>query len=415
MTLGSDPRSFHRPSLTLIMACLLLVASSAPVGAMVVTVRDVGAQARLPQAKNGGYSIQPRDVNGDGWVDLFVGHHGSGAQLFLNRRVGSSTTGFRLAFTFVDTIHRRRDRHDCAWGDVDRNGLDDLYCAKGAHGGTVKKWNELWMQQPGGTFVDEAHAYGVEDVWGRGRHVAFLDLNHDAFPDLFVGNDTPRRDGRPTPNRTFVNVHGTSFEQVRWGLTHEVGARSVQVLDFNHDGWDDLLVCGEHDLKLYLRRPGKPRFVDRADNFGLPSMPAVSARIVDLTGDRHGDLVIDQRYRLTIRLRTHGRFGPAVYRRRLFNGSGFAVGDIDGVTGKDIFAVQGCVEGTNRNDILLLNRRNGRRWLREAVPGGIPGCGRAAATIDFDRDGRSDVVVLNGGGRFGPGPDQLLTTGAWPG
>jgi hypothetical protein len=74
---------------------------------------------------------------------------------------------------------------------------DDLYCAKGAHGGTVEKWSELWIQRRDGTFVDRARAYGVQDVWGRGRRVAFLHLNRDRYPDLFVGNDTPRRDGGP--------------------------------------------------------------------------------------------------------------------------------------------------------------------------------------------------------------------------
>ena len=296
------------------------------------------------------------------------------------------------------------------------DGRDDLYCTKGARGGSIKKWNELWIQQPGGTFVDEAHAYGVEDFWGRGRHAVFLDLNHDRYPDLFVGNEYPRRDGRPTPNRTFVNVHGASFDQVRWGLTREVGARTIQVLDINRDGWDDLLVCGQKRIMLYVRRPGKPRFVDRADRYGIPSRSSYAARIVDVDGDRRPDLIVGQKSRLSIRVGTRfGRFGRVVYQRRLHHGVALTVGNIDGAPGQDIFIVQGCVRGKNINDVLLLDGGDGRAWRRELVPGDIPGCGRTAATVDFDRDGRDDVVVLNGGGRFGPGPDQLLTMGRWSG
>jgi hypothetical protein len=37
--------------------------------------------------------------------------------------------------------------------------------------------------------------------------------------------------------------------------------------------------------------------------------------------------------------------------------------------------------------------------------------------VDFDRDGKQNVVVLNGGGNAQPldldGPDQLLTLGSW--
>jgi len=66
-------------------------------------------------------------------------------------------------------------------------------------------------------------------------------------------------------------------------------------------------------------------------------------------------------------------------------------------------------------DLLLLNEGAGRGWRRTDVPGDVPGCGRTAAAVDFDRDGMDDAVVLNGGGRFGPGPDQLLTMGRWEG
>jgi hypothetical protein len=41
-----------------------------------------------------------------------------------------------------------------------------------------------------------------------------------------------------------------------------------------------------------------------------------------------------------------------------------------------------------------------------------------AATLDFDRDGAIEFVVMNGGGQgqaLSPvGPDQLLTMGDWP-
>jgi hypothetical protein len=412
---GDRPRSGTR-RLVALAGTLVILSSVGSADASFPQLRDVGAPAGLPQAIDGGYDIQPRDANRDGWPDLFISHHGSGASLYLNDAPNGTSLGFQLAFRFVDTIHDRPDRHGCAWGDVDQDGRPDVYCTKGARGGSAKKWNELWMQQKDGTFIDEAHAYGIEDVWGRGRQAAFLDLNGDRYPDLFVGNQTDRRDGRPSPNRTFVNVGGTRFEQVRMGITREVGGLCVQVLDINHDGWDDLLVCGEHDIKLYVRRPGEHRFVDLGDRYGVPSRSAFLARVVDLDGDGPDDLVVGRQNSLTIRLgNRRGRFGRHVYDRRLHHGTGFAVADLDGHPGRDLYVVQGCVGGRNLDDLLLLNTRDGRVWSRWPVSGNVPGCGRTAAPIDFDRDGRADVVVLNGGGRFGPGPDQLLTMGSWSG
>jgi hypothetical protein len=392
-----------------------VVAVGFPTVAWTPAVRDVGADVGLPQERAGGYQILPRDANRDGWPDLFISRSGSAAELFLNRPVGDTTAGFRLAYSFIDTIHHRPDRQGCAWGDVNRDGRADLYCTKGSRGGTVKKWNELWIQQPDGTFVDRAHSYGVEDIWGRGRRAAFLDLNHDRYPDLFVGNTTPRRDGRPSPNRTFINVDGTSFRQVRLGVTREVGGRCVQVVDVNHDGWDDLLVCGIDDVKLYIRRPGG-RFVDRGDRFNVPSTRAVSALVRDVNRDHRGDLIVERRNSLTVQLGLRGgRFGPVVLNERLRNGAGVALGNIDGRPGKDVLIVQRCGHGLNLDDILLLNGGNGRTWTQKPIPTGVPGCGRDGATIDFDRDGMADFAVINGGGWLNPGPDQLLTMGRWLG
>ena len=71
--------------------------------------------------------------------------------------------------------------------------------------GRRTKKNELWIQQADGTFVDRAASWKVTDPFGRGRQVAFFNLNGDRYPDLFVGNDYPRQDGKPSPNRVFVN------------------------------------------------------------------------------------------------------------------------------------------------------------------------------------------------------------------
>jgi hypothetical protein len=392
----------------------LLVAIGLPAVAVTPAVRDVGAEVGLPRSASGGYDVLPRDVNHDGWPDLFIGRHGSPGELFMNDPVGDTTAGFRLDFRFIDTIHQRVDRHGCAWGDVNLDGLDDLYCTKGARGGGgVEKWNELWIQQTDGTFVDQAHAYGVEDIWGRGRRAAFLDLNQDRYPDLFVGNATPRRDGRPTPNRTFINVDGASFDQVRLGLTHEVGAQCVQAADVNHDGWDDLLVCGNDHVKLYIRHPGG-RFVDRGDRFNVPSTTADLALVQDVNRNGRGDLILERWNRLTIQLGLRaGRFGPVVFSEKLQIGTGFALGNIDGRPGKDLLIVQGCAHDQSLDDILLVNGGDGSVWTRKRIPSDVPGCGVAGGAIDFDRDGMADIVVINGGGPRHPGPDQLLTMGSW--
>ena len=384
-------------------------------------VRDVGPMVGFRQHESS-YAIAVTDVNGDGWDDALIGHHGSRpAELFVNQPLGDTTIGFEPVMRLVDTVHARPDRHGCVFGDPNLDGLQDILCAKGAQQGRAKKWNELWVQAPDGTWTDRAHVWGIEDVWGRGRHPEWIDLNHDEFPDLFIGNDTPRYDGRTTPNRTYLNVGGKRFREVDLGVTREDGSMCAQVVDADGDGWDDILLCGDREVFLYLREGGG--FVRANDRFAVPTGPlANGARIVDVSGDGVADLVVVHLDAVEIRLgRQGGAFGSPVFTRPMAHGHGLAVGDVNGDGAPDVYAVDGCDDRRNAPDTLLLNGGDGRTWteldLPALPPGELAGCGDTAAMIDFDRDGMQDVVVLNGGGNAQPldldGPDQLLTLGDW--
>ena len=373
-------------------------------------VRDIGPEAGLPLSRPS-YGLRAHDVDGDGRKDLLIVHHGGPTELYR-----STPSGFVLETTFVDTLHGEIDRHDCAWGDVDRDGRDDLYCVKGAQVGTAEKHNELWMQRPDGTFVDRAGRYRLVDRWGRGRRTSFIDLNDDRFPDLFVGNNYPRKDGHPTPNRTYINVDGKRFRRVDLGLTRETGSFCVQVADVDGDGRDDLLACEKHRLRLYLRRQGG--FVDVSERYSIPERAVPWARLADLDRDGALDLVTVTPHHVSIRLRVSARrFGAPTWRQRLVAGRALAIGDIDGRRGADVLVVQGCAAGMNADDVLLLNDGTATSWVEHPVPTDVPGCGDVATPLDLDGDGAVEFAVLNGAGQGQPtgieGPDQLLTMGSW--
>ena len=406
--------SLLRSSLLVLFVVALFAAPGAAQPAP--TVRDIGPLLGLRQHESS-YQTVVTDMNGDGWDDFLIVHHGSRpAELFVTDHDGDRATGVHIAARFVDTIHGRLDRHGCAIGDVDLDELLDIYCTKGAQQGLAKKWNELWMQGPPGTWTDRAGAWGVEDVWGRGRYPALLDLNSDEYPDLFVGNDIPRRDEHTTENRTFVNDGGERFREVDLGISLEVGANCVQVLDVDGDGTDDLLLCGKDETFLYLRQGAG--FVRANDRFGVPTDKALGAWLDDLDGDGVLDLVLVHPKLLQIRLAgPDGRLTELVHTQPLGRGHGLAVGDLDGNGSPDVYAVDGCLDRVDMPDVLLLNDGGGRTWTPLEVPEPSDGCGDVAEMIDWDRDGAMDVLVLNGGGTSQPldldGPDQLLTLGDW--
>jgi hypothetical protein len=374
--------------------------------------RDLGPLVGLREDAPS-YSVAASDVNADGWTDLVVSRHGWVAALMTTRLAGDVPARLATSWRFRDDIHHRVDRHGCAVADVDLDGLPDVYCAKGAHNGTTRKWNELWVQSADGTFTDRAHEFGVEDIWGRGRFPAFLDLDHDPWPDLFVGNDIPRQDRHTTPNRTFAGRDGLRFQQVHLGVTRQVGDVCTIVADVDGDGWDDVLVCGRDRMHLYRRRVAG--FRDVTDRFGLPDVLATAARFADLDGDGRLDLVYAQERELTVAMQGAAHRFSARLHLRLRHGHGLAVGDPDGDGDPDVYVVEGCVDGRDMPDWLLLG--DSGSFEPERVPPAPLGCGDTAETFDFDHDGMDEFVVLNGGGidqgLKHHGPEWLLTLGDW--
>jgi hypothetical protein len=355
---------------------------------------DVASDAGIYE-KTTSWSVAVTDVDGDGSPDFFLGRHREVGRLYLN---GGSH------FTEVDAnLFTSHDRHGCAWADVDQDGRPDLYCSVGAVHGTIAKKNQLWIQQPDGTFVDQAEVFGVTDPYGRGRDVTFIDVNHDVYPDLFVGNQYPRQDDHRSPNRLFINKGGTHFRQLKTSLTRQLGARCAQAADVDGDGWQDLLVCGKQGrgLHLYRNRHGRS-FRDVTGSYGIGG-DSRSAQLVDVDGDGDLDLVSVDPRSLHVQLQRRGRFRRTVYRRSLDHALWLAVGDIDRDSRPDIYVVRHCKRArTNVPDVMLRNDGSGKAFTEIKIPEADGGCGTYAAPIDYDGNGATDFIVLNGSGVLGP-------------
>jgi len=120
------------------------------------------------------------DYDHDGDDDLYVVVHGAPSRLFKNHLRETGTYGFDDVTAFAG-VPAGVAANSCDWGDVDGDGWMDLYVADA--GGP----NFLYRNQGDGTFVDEALARGARlDLVSM--CAMWADYDNDQDLDLFVGN-----------------------------------------------------------------------------------------------------------------------------------------------------------------------------------------------------------------------------------
>jgi len=394
---------------------------------LLVVLHSLAQQLTIPidAAKTAGiyeitksWSSSVGDYNNDGWPDIFLSrHYAGGARLYKNDH-GHFVEAFPGTFPAKEKSGYLVDRHHCAWGDANRDGLPDLYCTKGGDygSGVIAKENELWIQQPNsGGFVNEAEKYGVTDPWGRGRFCAFIDVNHDGFDDLFVANEAGRSDGQDSRNHLFINQGGAYFRSApEYGLDTLIGGgQCVRTPDVDADGWDDLLVCSHGSYpRLYHNNKGRS-FTDISVQAGLSNQGYWRDVIVkDIDNDGYLDLAMVRSGRFQVQLQRDGVFQPPISMIGLSAGEKLAAGDVNKDGLLDIYVCQGGIPSSGINltynpyDLMLINQ-GGAKFVKAIIPQAWQGQGEHVSAIDFDRDGKTDFVVLNGFGSL-EGSVQLI-------
>ncbi len=231
------------------------------------------------------------DFDGDGWLDLFVGHEGGGedrhsSQLFHNDGNGRFTevgaAGGLADLGFVKGV---------AWGDFNNDGRPDLYVS--VMYGRNKLFRNDGPRDPGHPdggwrFTDVTREAGVS-LQRNSFACWFFDYDNDGWPDLFVsGYGTNTKDdvgafemGRPDSaerSRLYRNMHDGTFKDVTAAarLDHAILTMGASFGDLDNDGWLDVyLGTGDSTYQALLpnrmfRNAGGTAFEDvtTAGDFG---------------------------------------------------------------------------------------------------------------------------------------------------
>jgi len=366
-----------------------------------VTITDRAAAAGI-SGTDWSFSATVGDLTGDGWPDLFISHHWHPANLWINNHDGTFSAADVSFFSSI------LDRHDCKTGDFNKDGLRDIFASVGADRGTALKCNGLFIQQSDGSFADVAYQWNIGDATGRGRRCTVLDANNDGYQDVFYGTDPVRSDGLPSINRFYLNTgQGSFIDSPAMGLNLNIGALSARTVDYNGDGWQDLLICGyTGGLRLFKNNQGHG-FTDVSAILG-PSVSAVDAVMVDVNHDSRLDLIVLTKTAVTLRLQNaDGTFAKPQTILKVDDGVALAVGDVNGDNNPDIYVVCGRTGSANAPDHLLIGDAVGG-FTTMAIPQTTVGSGEAAYPIDYNHSGLTSFLVLNGAVPS-TGPVQLLT------
>lgn len=235
---------------------------------------DITERAGVAGTGNWKTGVTMADVNGDGYVDIYVSvvdgylDRKGRNQLFINDGDGTFTE--RAAEYGLDIA--AYGTH-AAFFDYDGDGDLDVYILNhSVHGvdthrdagiRTVRdpRSGDRLLRNDGGRFVDvseEAGIYG--SVVGYGLSVMVSDLNTDGCPDIYVANDFHEND-----YLYLNNCDGTFREVIREAMPHtSYSSMGADAADINNDGRPDLAV-----LDMLPEREDVLKTADEGDTYDL--------------------------------------------------------------------------------------------------------------------------------------------------
>lgn len=344
------------------------------------------------------------DFDNDGFDDLVVTFLG-GLVLYHNE---SNGTGGRR---FVDVTDRSglSNPHwgtSCAWGDIDGDGLLDLYVCNYCeidldhYPRCVTDTGQLYTCQPfhfpmvthrlfrnkgDGTFADISVSSGVARVSpAPGLGVIMTDLDGDGRIDIYVANDLK-------PAYLFHNLGGGRFEEkaLLSGCGLGPGGRpmagmGVEAGDLDGSGQPSLFVTNfQNEPNVLLHNRGGLYFDDWSirSGLGLPSIARLGFGCVFFDADLDGTLDV------AIANGHINRNSQELY------GAPFA---------QEAQFFQGLGASRFRD----LSREAGAYFR-------IPVVGRGLAWADFDNDGRPDLAFSHNGGPAALLHNSTRTANGW--
>jgi enediyne biosynthesis protein E4 len=368
------------------------------------TFRDVTAQAGVGNPGRWGTSAAFGDYDRDGHLDLYVTNY---VDLDLKNLPEFGSTPF------------------CKYRGI------AVSCGPRGLAGSRDR---LYHNNGDGTFTDVSEAMNIDTGSYYGLGVIWADYDGDGWPDIYVANDS-------SPSLLYHNNQGKSFTEVAMtaGVAYSSDGREqagmgVDFGDYDNDGWPDLVKTNfSDDANNLYHNNGDGTFDDRGDVAGFAgvSIPFLGfgVHFLDYDNDGWKDILVanghvnpqvdEHAFGVTYAQRAlffhnlrDGRFeeiglgaGPALRQRRVSRGLAVADFNKDG-------AVGALITNLDSGPTLLRNVSKPRgHWVRLKLIGVHSNRDAYGARVEIVAGGLKQVDEVRANSSFLSASDSRLHFG----
>ncbi len=215
---------------------------------------DISKSSGIDTKNGWSTGVSMVDINGDGWLDIYVNRSwwdvdaGNEAQranlLWINNQNGTFSEKGKV-YGLDDIGYSTQ----ACFFDYDLDGDLDCYVLNTPSHNLRQKLqyaqnqafpyftSDHLYQNNGNVFVDVTKEADLE-CYAYGLGIVSMDINFDAYPDLYIANDFEK------PDRFLVNNRdGTFRDEIHDRLKHiSLFSMGVDAADFNNDGYLDISV-----------------------------------------------------------------------------------------------------------------------------------------------------------------------------
>ena len=257
---------------------------------------------------NNGAGVAAGDINNDGLIDLYFSSNQESNRLYLNK----GNLIFEDITELAGIAGQGNWKTGVSMADVNGDGFLDIYVCQVGKYKTFNGRNQLFINNGNLTFKEESYDYGL-DFQGFSTQAAFFDYDIDGDLDMYLLNHsvhTSRSYGSVSLRNEKDSLAGDRlFRNDEWNgkrfftdvtsqagiYTSQIGyGLGVNISDINNDGYPDIYVSNDFHENDYLYiNNGDCTFSERLTGFmGHTTRSSMGNDIGDINNDGLMDIIV---------------------------------------------------------------------------------------------------------------------------